>query len=88
MKFDLKLDLFPQDSYIFIVHWLIIGGVVMSWHADAHQSEFKKGWTLKPSLVSKSINFGTTNAQKIDLALKVRSCQVISPMHRMTCLKI
>ena len=46
------------------------------------------GWALQASLVNKSINLGTTNAQRIDLALKVRSRGVISPMHSLTSLKI
>ena len=43
---------------------------------------------LRPSLVDISFNLGTTNTQRIDLALKVRSCDVISPMHGLTSLNI
>ena len=35
-----------------------------------------------------SINLGTTNPQRIDVALKWQSCDVISPMHCLTSLKI
>ena len=35
-----------------------------------------------------SINLGTTNSQRIDEALKVQSCDVISPKHSLTSLKI
>ena len=39
------------------------------------------------SLVNKSIKLGTTNPQRIDLALKWQGCDVISPMHCLTSLK-
>ena len=42
----------------------------------------------QPSLVYKSINLGTINAQIIDLALKVQRREIISPMHCLSCLKI
>ena len=45
-------------------------------------------WALHPSAVNKSINLGTTNAQRIDLALKIRSRDVISTMICLTTLKI
>ena len=48
----------------------------------------EKGWTLQPGLVNKSINLGSTNAQRIDQALKVQSCDAISLMHCLTSLKI
>ena len=44
-------------------------------------------WALQPAEVNKSINLGTINPQRIDLALKRQSCDVISPMHCLTCLK-
>ena len=45
-------------------------------------------WALQPALVKMSINFGTTNAQRIYLALKVRSCDIISPMLCLTRMNI
>ena len=45
-------------------------------------------WALQPSVVNTSINLVTTNTYRIDLALKVRSCDVISPMHCLTSPKI
>ena len=46
------------------------------------------GRALQPALVNWSINLGTTNALKMDRALKIWSCDVIRPMHCLTCLKI
>ena len=43
---------------------------------------------LATAVENMSINLGTTNAQRIDLALKIWSCGVISPMHCLTSLKI
>ena len=43
---------------------------------------------LQPSAVNKSINKGTTKAQRIDLPLKMQSCDVISPLHCLNGLKI
>ena len=37
----------------------------------------EQGWALQPAVVNESINLGTTNAQRIDQAPKVRSCDVI-----------
>ena len=48
----------------------------------------EKGWALQPGLVNKSINLGNTNAQRIDQALKVQSCDTISLMHCLTSLNI
>ena len=39
----------------------------------------EKGWALQPSVVNKGVNLGTTNAQRINLALKMHSHDVISP---------
>ena len=47
----------------------------------------EKDWALLFSLVNKSINLGTTSAQRIDLAIKVRSSDVIRPTHCLTSLK-
>ena len=41
---------------------------------------------MKPSLVNKSFNLPTTNAERIDLTLNVRSCDIISPMLCLTSL--
>ena len=38
--------------------------------------------------VKKSINLGTTNPSGIDLSLKIRSYDVIDPMHCLSSLKI
>ena len=46
------------------------------------------GWALQPALVNKSIHLGNTNTQRIDLAFKEQSCDVISPMHCLTSIKI
>ena len=43
---------------------------------------------MKPSLVNKSFNLPTTNAQRIDLTLNVWSCDIISPMLCLTSLNI
>ena len=48
----------------------------------------EEGWALQASAVNKSINLVTQNAQRIDLALKMQSCVIISPMHHLTILKI
>ena len=48
----------------------------------------KANWVLQPSQVIKSINLGATNAQRIDLGLKVQSRDVTSLMHCLTSLKI
>ena len=45
------------------------------------------GLALHPALINKSINLGTTNAKRIDPALKVGSCDIISPRQCLTCLK-
>ena len=42
---------------------------------------------IRPTVVNKSINLGTTNPRSFDLALKVRSCIIINPMHCQTSLK-
>ena len=47
-----------------------------------------KGWALQPTIRNNSINLGTGKAPRIDLALKVCSHDVISPMHSLTSLKI
>ena len=46
-----------------------------------------KGWALQPTIGNNSINLGTGKAPRIDLALKVRSVDVISPMNCLTSLK-
>ena len=56
--------------------------------AESISKLIEKGWALQPAVVNESINLGTTTAQRIDLALKVRSHNVISPMHCLTSLKI
>ena len=43
---------------------------------------------LQPATENKSINLGTTNLHKIDMALKIVSCDIISPVHCLTNLKI
>ena len=48
----------------------------------------EKGWTLLPSAVNKRTNLGTTNIQRIDLALEMGSTDIISPIHCLTSLKI
>ena len=48
----------------------------------------RKSWTLQPSALNMSIKLGTTNTHRIDLALKMRSCDIISPMHCLTSLSI
>ena len=48
----------------------------------------EQGRAFQPALVNKSINSGTTSNHKIDLALKIQSSDVISPMHCRTSLKI
>ena len=45
-------------------------------------------WGTQPSVVNKIFNLGTTNTQSIDLALKMQSCDIISPMHCLTSMKI
>ena len=45
------------------------------------------GLALQPALVNKSINLWTTNAKRIDLALKMRNGDVIGPMPCLTSLK-
>ena len=37
----------------------------------------RKSWTLQPSALNMSIKLGTTNTHRIDLALKMRSCDII-----------
>ena len=39
----------------------------------------ESGWALQSSVGNKIFNLGTTNANRIDLALKMRSCDIISP---------
>ena len=46
------------------------------------------GWALQPAVVNEYVNLGTTNAHRIDLALKIWSCDVICCMHRLASLKI
>ena len=50
-------------------------------------ARFFKVWALKPAVVNESLNLGT-NDNGIDLALKIRSCDVICPMHCLRSLKI
>ena len=45
-------------------------------------------WALQASTVNKSINLGTTNAQGIDMALKMGSHDINSAMHYLTSLNI
>ena len=51
--------------------------------------EEKKKHIRKEVIMNRtSINLGTTNPQRIALSLKVRCCDVISPMHCLTNLKV
>ena len=43
---------------------------------------------IQPLFVEMSSSLGTTNDQRIDVALKMQSCDVISTMHCLTSLKI
>ena len=54
----------------------------------SYSNLIEKGWAPQASLVNNSINLAITNTQRIDLALKVRSRDVISPMHCLNCMKI
>ena len=45
-------------------------------------------WALQHGVLKRSINFATTSPHIIDLALKNQSCDVISPMHSLTSLKM
>ena len=47
----------------------------------------EKDCPVQPSVVNKSLNLGTTNTDRIDLALKFLRFDVISPMHCLTSLK-
>ena len=48
----------------------------------------EKGWALQPALVNQSIDLRTTCVSSIDTAVKVCSCNFISPVHCLTSLKI
>ena len=52
------------------------------------QRRIDLGWAHQRSVVNKSINSGTTNTHRIDLPLKIHSCDIISPMFCLTSLKI
>ena len=41
-----------------------------SWPLSREPKLIEKGWALQASTVNKSINFGTINAQRIDLGIK------------------
>ena len=41
-----------------------------SWPLSREPKLIEKGWALQASTVNKSINFGTINAQRIDLGVK------------------
>ena len=46
---------------------------------------FKEGWTLKPFVLSKSFNLGTTNLNIIDLPHKICVCDVITVFIYLHC---
>ena len=56
-------------------------------HKTTKHKLIEEGGALKPYVVNKSFNMGTTSAHRIDLALKIRSCDGISHMHYLTHLK-
>ena len=60
---------------------------ILSEHKKTKLKLIEEGSALKPYVVNNCFNNGTTSAHRIDLALKIRSCDGISHMHYLIHLK-